>query len=426
LFFQLSGRISQKNEKRKENRTIISILSIFSYKKCNLKIIFIIKEAYLHFKMKSVVSQSLEEVSSVFPEELCLLSEFIEKTDSDERLSIFSYKSCNNSSDANVKSCRGVVYSDGKPLFRSLGYTPEYNETDVNILNLDFTDMTFYPSMEGTLLRLFYKEKWYLSTHRKLDAFKSKWGGAQSFGEIFTKGLQNRFSQDYTLENFTSTLSTENVYLFLVRNVTENRMVSRAPEKETVYHVGTLLHGQEWDTNVDVGLERPTPLQLTTKDELCDYVKSVDPFVCQGVIAFYKDGTQFKVVNSQYQLYSNVRGNESSIMFRYLQVRSNPAYSKLLAELYPEKESQMLLYENTIFQIAKFIHSSYMERFVNKKQVVVPKEEYVIIRECHGWHIQDRQNNKVSLNVVLSTLNQSKFLTLLNFLVKKYIKTNKA
>ena len=73
--------------------------------------------------------------------------------------------------------------------------------------------------------------------------------------------------------------------------------------------------------------------QFSTKEEVLDYVKSVDPFSLQGVIAFDKEGSHFKVINSQYQFYSNVRGNESSIMFRYLQVRTNPVYTKLLNEL---------------------------------------------------------------------------------------------
>ncbi len=32
-------------------------------------------------------------------------------------------------------------------------------------------------TIEGTLIRIFYfNDKWIITTHRKLDAFKSKWG----------------------------------------------------------------------------------------------------------------------------------------------------------------------------------------------------------------------------------------------------------
>jgi hypothetical protein len=224
------------------------------------------------------------------------------------------------------------------------------------------------------------------------------------------------------LENFTEKLDKNHVYMFLIRNTNENRMVCKAPTEDYVFHVCTLLGGQEYDTELDIGVKKPVSLTFSSKEELIQYVKDTDPFISQGIIGFKKDGTHFKIVNTKYQLYSNVRGNESSILFRYLQVRTNPSYVAMLNELYPEKAEMFLKYENAIFQIAKFIHFSYMERFVNKKRVVVPKEEYVIIRECHGWHIQDRVNNKVSLNVVVSFLTQPRFTSLLNFLIKKQLK----
>jgi hypothetical protein len=80
------------------------------------------------------------------------------------------------------------------------------------------------------------------------------------------------------------------------------------------------------------------------------------------------------------------------------------------------------LYENTIAIIAKQIHNSYINRFVNKNQVVVSKEEYRIIRECHGWHISDREKNKVTLNIVLRVLGEQRYFSTVNSLIKRYNK----
>jgi hypothetical protein len=373
------------------------------------------------------MASSIEINHSNFPAEIEQMKEFVEMTDSNDNLRVFSYKHCNNTTDEKVKKCRGLVFKGEQQLFRSLGFTPEYTENDRDFLsNINFDKVTFFKAEEGTLIRVFHEEdenKWYVSTHRKLNAFNSRWGGSQdSFGDIFVKSLKQTFGQDYDLETFLGTLNKKNVYLFLIRNTEQNRIVSRAPEEGfTVYHVCTLVDGDIYDTTLDVGVKRPENLSFTNIEDLMLYVNSVDPFKGQGVIGFYEDGSQFKVLNGQYQLFSHVRGNESSVMFRYLQVRSNPTYVKLMYELYPEKVTQFANYENAIFQIAKNIHFAYMERFVNKKHVVVSKEEYKIVSECHGWHISDRQNNKVSLNVVLSTLSQPRFVSLLNFLVKTHI-----
>ena len=346
----------------------------------------------------------------------------IEKTDDDGVVQIYSYKHCSMTSSDKLKECRGLVYQGENRLFKSLGFTPEYSETDREFLDqMDLSDVTFYPSEEGTLIRVFYVNgKWYVSTHRKLDAFKSRWGSSISFGDIFMKALIVHFPTITTIGDFTCTLDQSHIYFFLIRNTDGNRMVARPPSEETVYHVGTLMDGTSYDTTLDVGVPKQVPFSFTDMSDVIEHVKSVDPFQYQGVIGFYKDGKQFKIVNTKHQLYMNVRGNEASIPYRYLQIRSNPTYVMLMNELYPEKTSQFGSYENAIFKIAKFIHFSYMERFINKKHVVVPKEEYRIIKECHGWHITDREHHKVTLNVVMSILSHSRFASTLNILIKRY------
>ena len=236
------------------------------------------------------ISNSEEVTAPFFPEVLRSIQNDIEMTDSsqEENLRIYSYKQCNNQSPEEVKKCRGVVFYGETPLFRSLGYTPEYTEEEVSILDLSFDESTFYRSEEGTLLRLFFHNgKWYLSTHRKLDASKSRWGGGAPFGEIFLKGLQNTFGQDCDLPFFTQKLDTQNVYLFLIRSTKDNRMVCKAPEKETLLHVCTMIGGQTYDTEIDVGVEKPKPLSFSDKQEVIDYVASTDPFASQGVIEWH-------------------------------------------------------------------------------------------------------------------------------------------
>ncbi|NDG32425.1 hypothetical protein EB118_20415, partial [bacterium] len=60
-----------------------------------------------------------------------------------------------------------------------------------NIVSI-FDKCSFYDSYEGALIRMFYyKNKWYLSTNRKLDAYRSKWASKESFGSYFFKALVN-------------------------------------------------------------------------------------------------------------------------------------------------------------------------------------------------------------------------------------------
>ena len=77
-------------------------------------------------------------MSNVFylPDNLLYLNDSIEKTDDDSELQIYSYKSCTNDSSDELKAYRGLVFDENIFVASSLGYTPEYNETDFPEFNL--------------------------------------------------------------------------------------------------------------------------------------------------------------------------------------------------------------------------------------------------------------------------------------------------
>lgn len=352
------------------------------------------------------------------PETFSNFKDDMEQTDNDGTLQIYSYKHCDNKSSNELKKCRGVVYNGQTPLFRSIGFTQEMNKEEWSSYIKEVKkDLTFYHAVEGTLLRVFYaNSKWYVSTHRKLDAFRSRWGSSSSFGQLFEEVLGR---VGMTIATLTDTLDKNHVYLFLLSSTPSTRMVCNAPGETYVLHVGTLLNGETYTTDYPVDrIATPVCLSLTA-EQVGDYVETLDPLVYQGVIAFSPTGEHIKIVNTKYQIYSQVRGNEPSIMFRYLKIRNNVAYNRMMFELYPEHKTGFVSYENSIVKIAKTIHTAYINRFVNKQQVVVTPEEYRIVKECHSFHMKDREHNKVTLTLVMSILSMPQYTATLNGLVKK-------
>ncbi len=373
-------------------------------------------------------TMSMSSLNSTLPTSISCLSDFIEKTDDDGYLQIYSYKFCNNDSPDEIKNCRGLVFSGDKLISKSLGFTQEYNDTQqdlVSIQNTDFKQVKFFSSEEGTFIRLFFNDgKWYISTHRKLNAFNSRWGSENSFsfGKIFTNAIEQLGYE--TLDSLTSLLDQSYTYMFLIRNTLENRIVSKPPSdiETKVYFIGCLSCYPEqkdfmFDSPLPFNFPKQTQLLFQNWDEVFNYVKDTDPLKNQGVIGF-SGNNHFKILNSKYQLYSNVRGNESDICYRYLQNRSNTLYSRMMYDMYPENINSFLKYENLIIKIAKNIHNAYVSRFINKNYVMVSKEEYRIVSECHGWHISDRQKNKVSFSYVINVLNKDKFVSTLYTIIK--------
>lgn len=345
-------------------------------------------------------------------------------TDSDEPtgLELFCYVKCGPEDDGLIRECRGVVFHEQDIVMRAFPYTVEYAHTDdkqieTNIQSV-FSKCTFYDAHEGALIRMFnFSGKWFTSTHRKLNAFRSKWASKDSFGTAFKRALEVELENNSALrkaipegdegllERFQSTLDPTKQYMFLVRHNADNRIVCAAPEQPKLFHVGTFVEGDLVMTE-DINVPYPTKHTFVSMDGLVDHVKKTDIRDIQGVIVFAPDNKQYKILHQDYQDLFRARGNEPSIKFRYLQVRMTTRMVDMLYHLYPNMVKKFDEYEDTLYDIAKSVYRSYVQRFIKKKWVTAPQEEFAVMRECHKWHEQDRKVNRMSIDKVIDIMNQ--------------------
>ena len=331
--------------------------------------------------------------------------------DEKDDLQLYSYT---NTTGEFPEECRGLVYKGDKIVLKTFPFTPQYSVNDTEKLNEIFQDQfenfTFFESHEGSIIRLSYlNDKWYVSTHKKLDAFQSRWSSKRTFGDLFVDSLQNEYNvnRDFmtrlgqtteVFESFLNILDTSKVYVFLLRNNNDNRIVCDPPDYPTVYHVGTFI-GDEFSLTEQLDIPYPNKLSFTNSNELLDYVENIDYTKHQGVVVF-KDNIVCKVMNSNYNRMFSIRGNESDIRFRYLQLRSNTEKTNELYHLYPRFVELFDDCEETIFKIAKWIMEKYVDRFIRKQYVTVPRDEYNIIKLCHTWHMEDRKRNRISIRKI--------------------------
>jgi len=398
--------------------------------------------------VQPVVEPTLDNTSNTVSETKVTDSEFtrdnidalgnrIRVTDKDEAtgLELLCYVRCGPTDDSLIRKCRGVVFHDKNIVMNAFPYTVEYTDNDKSQIteNIDpvFDQCQFFDSYEGALIRIFYfGDRWYTSTHRKLNAFRSKWASRESFGTCFKRALEAEVESNEKLrksipegdegllERFQNTLDKSKQYMFLVRHTEENRIVSAAPEKPTLYHVGTFInHELSLDDNINI----PYPAQHKFADmtEVVEYVNNVDIKELQGVICFAPDNKQYKIIHREYQDLFRARGNEPSIKFRYLQVRMNRRFTDMMYHLYPKWEERFDEIENNIYDIAKNIYNAYVQRFIKKRFVTVPTEEFHVIRECHKWHEEDRGTNRISIDKVIEVLNQQN-PTSINRMVRRF------
>lgn len=357
--------------------------------------------------------------------------------DPDNDLELFCYNECSNSDSTILKRCRGLVFHSGKLILSGFPYTDEFVSTQTDELKKVFTNISewqFFQAYEGTLIRVFnFNNKWFISTNKKLNAFRSKWSCRKSFGELFVDGLihQNKLNgkkeenPENILNTFLNSLNKEYQYMFLIKNNNENRIVCKPPLETDnhILHVGTFMNNE---LNLDYvldGFARSSRLYFENMNELVEYVSNCDYTLIQGIIAFNKNNEQVKVYNPEYQSLYKVRGNIPSVKFRYLSVRMDRDMVNKMYLLYPEYSEIFESYEKSLYEIATTIHNMYFQKHIKKIHTVVPKEQYIVMKNCHAFYLSNPKKNIVTLKVVINFLNETE-PHILNKMIKGLTNSN--
>ena len=358
----------------------------------------------------------------------------VKLTDSNSELELYHYTECTNTDSDNLKQCRGLIYdkNNDKLLVQTFPYTVEYSNKEVTEIKNEITDINewkYFPSYEGTIIRVFYHINWYISTNRKLDAFKSRWSSTDSFGKIFMDALTTEacLNNDFAsklqpgniLENLCLTLNKDHQYIFLVLNTSQNRIVCDVPSTNLLYHVGTFKN-HILDLEDNINITKPQCLSFKKIDDVLDYVYDTKPHNIQGVICFHtKTNKQVKIVNINYKYFYDARGNTSSIKFRYLQVRMDNEQTNVLKYLYPTYIQIFEQYELYIHEIAYTIYQAYVNRFIKKQYITLPKEDFLVMKECQILYTSNR-NYKITIQKVLTILNNQP-ATNINHMIKRLL-----
>lgn len=363
------------------------------------------------------------------------------RTDCDGDLSILHYRHCDESSPLETKRQRGNIYCGNDLLIRTFDFTPEYCETDDwDIpMTLNGVNTRFFTAEEGALIRVyFFSGAYMVSTHKKLNACDSYWGFSDSFGDNFkdaieyyvTSGkipLQVEDPEDSFDVWCFRHLNPSYSYVFLLRNNYGNRMVCRSEVNPTIYHAGTFdrENGHRFMFTDLPGIERSKELFFTSKEEIVTYLSSsVNPRETQGIVAYVQDDErgykQMKVVSKKYKELSDARGNESSVIMSYLKARMDDELSSRLYSMFPEYIEIFQAIEKEIIEIGKKIIHAYVNRYIHKKYVVLPKEQFMIMDRCHKWHVLDRNKNKISDEKVLDEIDELLPLELKNLIISEY------
>lgn len=352
--------------------------------------------------------------------------------DGDDYLELWNYTESDNNSDPMIKESRGLIKDkEGNTICKSFGYTDEYTSDDILDEGFEWNNWTWFYSYESTLLRLFHhKDRWYLSTHKKLDAFKSRWSCKQTFGDLFVDYMNEIFNHPQVMEYLTSHLDVSNRYFFILKSNPQNRIVCHSyfhQRKSRVLLAGWFKEDGEFvfhspdDTDSIVLKQIQAPERIEHDgSSLKEKILQLNIFQYQGIIGFNKTNhSTIKILHPEYKRLYDIRGNNPNLRFRYLELRNDPEKVKLLYYLYPKYSELFDEYENTLFKIARLIYKYYVQRYIRKLYITLPKEEYGLMKKCHEWYMKDRSHHRIFTQTILDFMSEESPLTLYK-MIRRY------
>jgi hypothetical protein len=340
--------------------------------------------------------------------------ELLTVTDAQDDLTVINYK--DGVTDVAALNIRGIIKnSAGDIVCKSFGYTPEVLANDGEKLNtlispLICAETRAYKSYEGTILRVWnYNGKWLLSSHRKVDASKSKWGHTQSFGELFRRALkQLPYSASIALPTeeldwfswyCTSFLNPNKIYVFMLLSFAENRKVCCNGPEPSLRIIGSFDRSNQFafcQSNEETLCSTPEEINgITDSEGLLQAVNQMNPQEAQGVVLMNPDGSSGKIVSLHYDHLDKIRGNEPNVLYRYVQLRWKPEQLTQFIALYPEHQAKFDKWEQAMDHIVHNIFRKYIERYVHRNTAILPPDQYPVMVQLHGKYIHElRPQNK--------------------------------
>lgn len=228
-------------------------------------------------------------------------------------VNVYTYNHCDENSETQLKYSRSVIYNSLKNKVVSVAFPYTLELTDVD--NFKFNNnWVFTNSYEGSIVQVYYDDEWKVSTMKKVDAYKSRWGGKDTFGELFDKALSTKFQN---VEEFYNLLDKELTYTFLIPSNHTSRFVCLPQSEELIYTGSFDKNGHYCYTNVLPNIET---VKYNTLENVYSSVKQTNIDNYQGLFGYNSETGDFaKIYNSNYLNAKLLRGNESDLRRRYLQ-----------------------------------------------------------------------------------------------------------
>lgn len=214
-----------------------------------------------------------------------------------------------------------------KPITSQFSYLLYDNDALNYLSGIDLNSVNIYDCHEGSIVLLFYfNDKWYITTRRCLDAYKSKWDSYDSHGKQFEelyKKLKGSENLDF------SDLNKEYCYHFLLYNDGKKLLLSLVTEKWT-HNIIDNVSIQNIDTNNKLTFSSLEDAQkyMDNNNEICGLIFRDCHTICRLQKRMAKNNDS--IIENTLKLYEMTRNKQNKNIYDNLSWQSK----KVLYELH--------------------------------------------------------------------------------------------
>jgi len=287
---------------------------------------------------------------------------------------------------------------------------------------------------EGTLLSLFFKDKWFLSTRRCLNSNDSVWGSDEkSHYSMFMDVLNSSGFESF--ESFTSVLNKENCYYFVLIHYQNKNIVDYVSEFGSEYKKLVIPFIRDMKTQKELDIYNPELIPDFNKilsnnifvSEKLDNLETFDqsnqqnqfqlPPVTEGIIIRFTDTNRiFKLQSKAYQFAKSIGSDKNIFMGlihlyqkdklkEFLENKTNYHLKKILNPMKTDESYDTI---GTIDALFKVCTSELFELFKklwdiktgkhlnNELYNLIPKEYKDILFGVRGIYYKKKNNLQIT------------------------------
>lgn len=332
------------------------------------------------------------------------------------------------------RECRSIILD--KKTKKIISYTCENpvnnNEALEHLLLNTSTEKTISKCYEGTLLSLFFKDKWYVSTRRCLNSQDSFWGNKSHYN-MFMDVLNN--SGFETFEQFTENLNKNHCYYFVLIHHQNKNIVDYVNEFGNDYTKLVLAFVKEQDNQKELDLYNLDLDKILCKNifisEKIENLESFDtinqneqfklPPSLEGVIIKTVNETNnktqlFKLQTKSYQFAKSIGSDKNIYMgllhlyqkdklVDYLENKNNTHLKKLINPLNLQESYDTIgiidavfkVFTSELFELFKVLWDIKTGKRLNDSLYkLLPKEYKDILFEIRGLYFKKKADGIVN------------------------------